>query len=136
MIQVRDIQTDGNDRSDKAHGSGLHQVLIVFPLDTLDEIGNDHRSHDEQIVIGHLHVVGIYFKGGEDGCDDKAPQVFPPVGQHDTRYHRRQIGQGHHLPDMSCSNDNEEITAERPYHRTQHGQIPTEIEGTQQDIEA
>ena len=30
---------------------------------------------------------------------------------------------------------NEEITAERPYHRTQHGQIPTEIEGSQQDIE-
>ena len=81
-------------------------------------------------------MVGMHLERGKDARHHQAPQVFPPVGQHDTRYHRRQIGQGHHFPDMSCSNDNEEITAERPYHRTQHGQIPTEVEGTQQDIEA
>ena len=117
MIQIRDVQTDGNDRSYEAHGSSLYQMFIVFPLDTFDEIGNDHRSDDEQIVVSHLHVIGIHLKSCKDGCDNESPQVFPPICQHNTRYHRRQIGQSHHLPDVTCCNDNEEIAAECPYHR-------------------
>ena len=81
-------------------------------------------------------MVGKDFQGTEQGCDNQSPCIFPPIGKDDTRYHRWQIGKGYNLPDMSCSNDDEKITAERPYDSTQGGQIPTEVEGTQQNIEA
>ena len=37
---------------------------------------------------------------------------------------------------MTGSNNDEEIAGESPYHSSQHGQILTEIESTQQDVES
>ena len=136
MIQIGNIQANGNDSSNNTYTCSFQQMLVILLLDTFNEIGNNHRSNDEQIIISHLHMVGFDLKGTKDGSHRKSPQVFPSISQHDTCYHWRQIGQGHHFPDMTCSNDDEEIAAECPYHRAQHGQIPTEIKGTQQDVEA
>ena len=81
-------------------------------------------------------MVGIDFEGREDCCDDESPQVFASIGQHDTGYHWGQIGQGHHLPDVARGDDDEEIAAESPDDTAQYGQILTEVEGSQQNIES
>ena len=81
-------------------------------------------------------MVGQHFQRCKNRRNQHAPQVFTPIGQHHTGNHWRQVGQRHHLPDMSCSNNDEEVAAERPYHSTQGRQIDAEVKGTQQDIEA
>ena len=37
---------------------------------------------------------------------------------------------------MASGDDDEEIAGERPYHGAQHGQVPTEVESSEQDVEA
>ena len=82
-------------------------------------------------------MVGVDLERREDARHSKGRKVLLlAVGKEDTCEHRRQVGKGHHLPDMSGSDDDEEVAAERPYHGTQRRQVPTEVEGTQQDIEA
>ena len=81
-------------------------------------------------------MVGIDLEGGKDGGNEQSPKVFSPVSQHDTGYHRRQIGQSHDLPDMSCRNDDKEVGRECPDDRAQGCQRLSEIESPQQDIES
>ena len=81
-------------------------------------------------------MVGIHLEGREKCRHNQSPQVLTPIGQHDTRYQRRKVGQRPHLPDVSGGNDNEEIRAESPHHRAQRRQIPAEVEGAQQEVEA
>ena len=81
-------------------------------------------------------MVGIDLEGSEDGGHDEAPQIFPSVGQHDTGYHRGQISQCPYLPDVPRCNDDEEVGGEGPDDGAQHGQMLTEVEGAQQDVEA
>ena len=81
-------------------------------------------------------MVGVDLEGREHRREQQSPQVFPLIGEYDTRDHRRQIGQCPHLPDMSCSNDNKEIGGEGPDDGTQRRHILSEVEGPQQDIEA
>ena len=81
-------------------------------------------------------MVGVHLKAGKQGREYETPQQLAPVGQHNTGNHRRQIGQGHHLPDVTCGYDYEEVTAESPYDGAQHGQRLPEIEGPQQYVEA
>ena len=81
-------------------------------------------------------MVGRYFQRCKQCRHHQSPQVFPAIGQHEARNHRGQIGQCYHLPDMPCGNDDEEIARERPDDTAEHGQIPAEVEGTQQDIES
>ena len=76
---------------------------------SLHEPCNHHEQDDEQVIVSHLHMVGIDLKRREHSCNNQSPQVFPLIGQNDTRYHRRQVGQSPHLPDMSCGDDDEEI---------------------------
>lgn len=64
------------------------------------------------------------------------PQILSPVGQHNARYHRRQIGQGHDFPYMAGSYDDEEIAAERPDDGAKRRERLPEIERPQQDVEA
>ena len=136
MIQVRQVQRDGNGCSSQTCCSSLRQMLVLFLSQAVDAKCNDHSQDDEQVIVGHLHVVGQHFKGTEDCCYQQAPEVFAPKSQHNTGNHRRQIGQCHHLPDMSSGNDDEEVAGERPDDGTQGCEIGTEVEGTQQDIEA
>src|SRR5574344_1596860 len=81
-------------------------------------------------------MICLHLKGSKDGSHSQSPQVFSPVCKNYTSNHRRQISQCHHLPIMTCSNDNEEICAECPYHRAQRRQGLTEVESPEQDIES
>ena len=135
VIEVRDVDAD---TEGSTHGTGRRSLPEVSHLLLLHRIGQPRQHHeedDEQIVIGHLHVVGIHLEGRKDGRHDESPQIPAAVGQHQSGYHRRQIGQRHHLPDVASGNDDEEIAAEGPYHRAQCSQIPPEVERPQQDIE-
>ena len=85
--------------------------------DGIYQPGNHHGQDDKQIVIRHLHVVGINLESSENGCEHKAPQIFAPIGQHKSCNQWWQIGQSPHLPDVTCSNDDEEIGAEGPHDR-------------------
>ena len=102
----------------------------------IDKETNDEEEDNKEIVIGHLHMVGIDLKRREDARYGKSCKVFPPVGKQYTCYHRWQIGKCHHFPYMTCCYDDEEIAAESPYYGAQRGQIPTEVKGTKHDIEA
>ena len=66
-------------------------------------------------------MVGKDLQGTEQRGDNQSPRIFPPIGKDDTSYHRRQIGKCHDLPNMSCSNDDKEIAAERPDDSPQSG---------------
>ena len=76
-------------------------------------------------------MVGLHLKGGEDGCDDESPQILALVGEHHTGYHRRQVGQGNDLPDVSGGDDDEEVAGERPHDGAQHRKRPSEVEGAE-----
>ena len=136
VVQVRQVQTDGNSRCHHTGAKSLCQVLILLLAQTVNAERNDHRQDDEQIVVRHLYVVRQHLEGTEDGSDEHAPEVFTPEGQHHTGNHRRQVRQRHHLPDVSGGNDDEEVAGERPHDGPQCRQILTEVEGTQQDVEA
>ena len=136
MIEVREVQTYTDGYTCQAHPCSFEEMTDLVLPHGIHEPCNHHEQDDEQVIVGHLHMVGIDLERSKQGRDDQAPQVFPSIGQHDTRYHRRQVGQCPHLPDMSCGDDDEEITRERPYHSTQGCHPLTEVEGTQQDIEA
>ena len=136
MIEVRDIDADTNSSTHHTGGCCLHQVLILLLIQSLNAERDDHCQHDEQIIVGHLHLVRQHLQSSKECRHQHTPQVFATIGQHHTRNHRRQVGQRHHFPDMSGSNDNKEIAAERPDDSSQSRQIDTEVEGTQQNIEA
>ena len=136
VIEIRDIDTDTDDGSHDAGRRGPQQMLPPALPQGFDGKGYHHRQDYKQIIVGHLHVVGMHLQGGKECRHHTAQQVFSPVGQHDARYHWRQIGQRHHLPYMPGGNDDEEITGESPHDGTQRSQIPAEVESPQQDVES
>ena len=119
VVQVREVDQYAQQTAHQTDRRGFQEVQVAFLPDGLDQIGNEHEQDDEQVVVGHLHVVGMHLEGGKDARQDKAPQVFAPVGQHDAGNHRGQIGQCPHLPDVAGGNDNQEIGTEGPHHGTQ-----------------
>ena len=104
--------------------------------DGIHQPGDKEEEDDEQIIVGHLHVVRIDLEGREDGCQQQSPQVFPAIGQHKSCNHRWQIGQCPDFPDVSCCNNDQEIGRERPDNTSQCCQVLTEIKGPQQDVES
>lgn len=55
-------------------------------------------------------MVGADFKGRKERRYNQSPQIFAPIGKHDTAYHRRQIGQSENLPQVAGGYDDKEIT--------------------------
>ena len=136
MIERRRIHADAYHSCSETYACCL-QPMEQLPLaDGIDEPSQRHQHDDEQVVVGHLHMVGIHLESSKDGCHDETPQIFATIGQDDTGYHRRQISQCPYLPDMSRSDDDEEVAAESPHNGTQSCHPATEVESTQQDVEA
>ena len=115
VIEVREIDANTDGSTHERDGRSLQEPCQLLLLDGLYQPGNHHRQDDKQIIVGHLHVVRIDLEGRKDSCQQQSPEVFSPIGQYDTRNHRWQISQCPYLPDMACSNDNEEIGGEGPY---------------------
>ena len=136
MIQVGQIETDTYGSTGEANRCSLAETYHLLLADGIHQEGNHHEEDDKEVIIGHLHMVGIDLEGGKDGGNEQTPKVFSPVSQHDTSYHRRQIGQSHDLPDMSCRNDDKEVGRECPDDGAQGCQRLSEIESPQQDIES
>ena len=114
MIEVRQVDQYAEQTAQGTGSRSLEEMDIALCLNGLNKIGNDHGGDDKQIVVGHLHVVGMHLEGRKEGREQQAPQVFATIGQHNARNHRRQVGPGPHLPDVSSCNNDEEIGAERP----------------------
>ena len=136
VVQVREVHHHTQQTTHDAYARSLHKAHIFLLQDSFYEEGQYHQQDDHQVVIRHLHVVGVHHKGCKEGCHDECPQVLAPIGQHYAANHWGQIGQRHHLPQVSGSNDNQEIGAESPKYRAQRCQLLTEIEGAQHDVEA
>ena len=81
-------------------------------------------------------MVGLNLKSCKQSCYNKSPYILAPISKNNTGYHRWQISKSHNLPDVSSGNNDEEITAESPYYRAKNGQFATEVESTQQYVEA
>ena len=136
MVEVRQVDTHTDGRSRQTDSRRLHEAHHLLLPDGIHQPGDHHEEDDKQIVIGHLHVVGVDLKGRKHRREQQSPQIFAPISQHDTRNHWGQISQCPHLPDVACSNDNQEIGRESPDDTTQGRQMLSEVEGTQQDVEA
>ena len=136
VVEVRQIDayTDGSTRDTDSRS--LQETGHLLLTDSLHEPSYHHEQNDKQIIIGHLYMVCIDLKSREYSCQQQSPQVLSPIGQYDTRNHRRQISQGPHLPDMACGNNNKEIGGESPDDTAKGCQMLTEVEGSQQDVEA
>ena len=136
VVKVREVDADTDGGSGHGHARRLPEACHLVVADGVDQPSDDHEEDGEQVIVGHLHVVGLHLKRREEGGDDEAPQVFAAIGQRQTADHRRQVGQCHHLPDVSGGNDDEEIARECPHDGSQGGQMLLEIEGPQHDVEA
>ena len=135
MVEVREIDAHADSCSSDTDSHRFQEVHHLVLSDGLHQPGQGDEQDDEQIVIGHLHMVGIDLKRREYRHQQESPQIFSPVGEHHTRYHRRQVGQRPHLPDMSGGNDDQEIGGEGPEDTSQCCQMLTEVKRSQQDIE-
>ena len=111
----------------------MHVALLTYGI---NKESYYEEQYDKEVVIGHLHVVGINLKRRKDTRYGKSSQIFTLVGKQYACYHWGQVGKCHDLPYMTGCYDNEEITAESPYHGAKRCKIPAEIEGAQHDIEA
>ena len=114
MIEVRQVDTYTDGCTSDTDGSGLGKSNQLFLLDRLHQPRNHKEKDDEQIIIGHLHVVGVDLKGCENRREQQSPEIAPLIRQHQSRNHRRQIGQCPYLPDMAGGDDNQEIGGEGP----------------------
>ena len=114
VIEVRQVDTYTDGCTSDADGCGLGKAHQLFLLDRLHKPGDHKEEDDEQIIIGHLHMVGVDLKGREDCREQQPPEIAPLIGQCDTCNHRWQIGQRPYLPDMSGCDDNQEIGGEGP----------------------
>ena len=136
VIEVREIDAHTDQGTSDTHTSGLRKAHQLFRADGLHKPREDHEENYEEEVIRHLHVVGVDLESRKHRREQQSPQIFPLIGQYDTRYHRRQIGQSPHLPDMPCGDNNKEIGREGPEDTTQCCEMLTEVEGSQQDVES
>ena len=136
VVEVRGIDQHAQQTANEASPRGLQEPAVFLLDDSVCQEGDRHKQDDEQIIIGHLHVVGMNLQRSEDARHHQAPQVLAPIGQHDAANHWRQIGQGHHLPQVAGGDDDQEIGAERPEHSAQGRQMLAEVEGPQQDVES
>ena len=114
MVEVGEVDHHAQHRRHRAHRRSLGETRHLLLAQSLYEIGYDHEQHDEQIVVSHLHVVGLNLERREQTREHEAPNILAAVGEHDARNHRRQISQRNHLPDVSGGDDDEEVAAESP----------------------
>ena len=91
VIEVRQVDTDTEDGSCSSHAGGFPEAFHPVLADSHDEPGDNHEEDDEQIIIGHLHMVGLDLKSREDSRHDEAPQVFAAVGKDETTDHWREV---------------------------------------------
>ena len=136
VVEVGEFDGNTDDSCRRQHACRLQECGQLFLTDGFHEVGDNHEEDDEQIVIGHLHMVGFYFEGCEDRRHDEAGQVLAAVGQHDAGDHRREVGQCHYLPQVSGGDDDQKIGREGPHHTAQCRQRLPEVESPQQDVEA
>ena len=65
MIEVGEVQADANGSTYGTHRQGLQHMLPATRLrvaETFNDKGNDHGEDDEEVVVGHLHVVGQHLQ--------------------------------------------------------------------------
>ena len=109
VIEIRQVDAKANRGTDHTHRSSLQETGHLLLLHSFHQPGYYQCQDDEQVVVGHLHMVGVDLKSGKHRCQEQAPQILTPVGQYQTGNQRRQVGQGPYLPDMTGSDDNQEI---------------------------
>ena len=80
MIEVRQVDTHTDGGTSDADACGLDKAHQLFLLDGFHEPRDNQEQDDEQIVIGHLHVVGIDLKGRENCREQQAPQIASLIG--------------------------------------------------------
>ena len=136
VIKVRKIEQNAYQCTRSTHARSPQEALPLPASHSIHAIGNHHGRNHKQIIIGHLHMVGINFESREERRHAEAAQQLPSIGPHQPRYQRWQIGQRHDFPNVARGNDDEKIRREGPHDGTQCSQMPAEIKGTQQNVEA
>ena len=80
MIEIRDVQTNSNQGCHHTCCGSFQQMAIVFLTDSFNHVSNDQSCNDEQVIIGHLHVVRIDLKSCEDSRHNQSRQIFASIG--------------------------------------------------------
>ena len=136
MVKVGQVDADTQDTCCHQYTCRLPKGGQCLLLVGLYPIGYRHEQHHEQEVIAHLHVVGRNLQRHKEGSYESAPQVLATITKHHSRNGRRYVGQGNEFPDMSGSNDDEEVGREGPDNGAQSCHPHLEVECTEQDIES
>ena len=101
----------------------------------IDAVGHDDEEHDEEEVVGHLHVVGEHLESREKRRDGAAPEQTAAIAEHEAGDGGRYESQREHFPDVAGRDDDEEIGRKGPGHGAQHGEERAEAEGAHEDVE-
>ena len=72
VVEVRQIDQQADERTRSTGCGGLAELGELLLAQRINQVGHHHGQHNEQIVIGHLHVVGKYLHGGEKGGHHQA----------------------------------------------------------------
>ena len=63
VVEVTQVYADAYRGTCHAHAKRLAEACHLTVAHGLNEIGDDHEEDDEEIIIGHLHMVGFHLKG-------------------------------------------------------------------------
>ena len=136
VVQIRGIGPNCQQSSYHQNPGRLEETGHRVRTVVLHPIGNDKGTDNKEEVVGHLYVIRHNLQGSEESGQRSAQQIFTPIGQDNTGYRRRYVGQGRKLPDVTRRNNNKEVGRKGIGYRSEGGQIPPHIEREQQNIEA
>ena len=69
MVEIREVDANGDSSTGETYACSFCKVYQLLLLDSLHQPGNNEEKNDEQIVLCHLHMVGIDLECREDSCE-------------------------------------------------------------------
>ena len=91
VIEVGEVDAHTDDTTQRTDCRCLRKTFEFVFVDGIHQPGDDEEEDDEQIIIGHLHVVRVDLECREDCRQQQYPEVFPAIGQHQSCDQRWQI---------------------------------------------
>ena len=136
VIEVAQVDADAEYAAD-GEAQGCLQPLRERALaDGINQEGERHESDDEEEVVAHLDVIAEHLHRREEAGHHDAQQVAAAIAQHHAADGGRDEAQRQELPDVTCLDDDEIVTAEGPQHGAEGCHPHSEVERPEHDVEA
>ena len=136
VVEIGDVDAQTQKTSDESGQTSFKPPCELMVSDSIHQIGNCHQQQDAEEVVRHLDVVTEDLQTCEDTRYQNTPQIPASIAEHHTRDGGWYEAQCQQFPDVTSGNDDEIIAGESPQHCTEGCHPRTEVECTQQDVEA